>query len=335
MSRLAQVIAVLTILVCSSARADQAGRLLPASGPDNYNYVPSVMMGTDNVQKVWWCGGPTDTIFYMAIDLSTGQYVTPPTAVLREGPPGTWDSVFVCDPSVTRGYWANPVGNGVNYSYAMYYTGTDDPYGHNGVGVAFSNDGINWDKFPFPLYRNSPTNPDSYGVGEQSVLSASGGSEIWLFVVNAEHQPQTLELYHSNDGLHLDFQSTLSTAGLIPNGSGVAIFNEPDFAFDDNTGNLYCVTNRTDNEAIIDVYRIPWGQKETGTWQYLSSLGPGTSFNPTGQNVNADAGLLRNEFGRNGPFLPTVESFFATGPGGGPYSSVQPSDIWWWETTVP
>ena len=337
------VTASLLIVIPSLARADQASLLIPNNAPDNYNYVPTVMNTSDGVQRIWWCGGPNDTIFYQSFDLNNGgQTITPKTAVLVEGPPGAWDSVFVCDPSVTKGSWNNPLGDGVTYSYAMYYSGTDNSEGHSGVGVAFSNDGVSWNKYPYPIYRNPPayspafvrpSNPQglAYGLGEQSVLSAAGGSELYLFVLNVDNEPQYVQLFHSTDGLHLDLYSNVTTAGLIPDSDGIAVFNEPDFAYDDATAKLYVVTNRTNTPGILDIYRISWDQLSSGSWEYLASLGPGTAYNPTGSPLNANAGLQHNEFGRLGLFLPNIITYFSAAPSA---DTVQPSSIWWWITTV-
>ena len=112
----------------------------------NYDYSPTVIQ-SGNLQQIWWCGGaynPTnstqysDTIQYESIDLST-QVRYGPVAVLGETQ-GAWDSVFTCNPKVVGGSFANPLGDGESFSYALYYVGLG-PTGNNSIGVAFSKDG--------------------------------------------------------------------------------------------------------------------------------------------------------------------------------------------------
>lgn len=93
-----------------------------------YDYSPSVIQ-TGNLQQIWWCGEDqnrnvstqfTDTIQYESIDLASGAHQGP-MEVLAETP-GAWDSVYTCNPKVVQGTFANPLGNGESFTYAMYQT---------------------------------------------------------------------------------------------------------------------------------------------------------------------------------------------------------------------
>jgi hypothetical protein len=151
----------------SGALATPAGAIVGRSG--YWNYSPSVIQ-TGDVQQFWWCGtgkNPSDSgqisdsILYESINTQTQQR-TGPFVVLAETP-GRWDALYTCNPRVIRGTFANPLGDGQTYSYEMFYVGTVNDSG-NAIGAAFSNDGIQWTKYPDPVIVPGPTT--SYGVGQ-------------------------------------------------------------------------------------------------------------------------------------------------------------------------
>src|SRR5580698_10403937 len=75
---------------------------------------------------------------------------------------------------------ANPLGNGKTYSYAMYYVATDSLQGiNNSIGVAFSNDGLNWRKYPHPVI--SPETLGNYGVGQPALYNTDHKAGIRMF----------------------------------------------------------------------------------------------------------------------------------------------------------
>ena len=121
----------------------------------DYNYSPSVIQ-SGSVQQFWWCSAAknpndssqhADSILYESMDTLTHTNYGP-VAVLAETP-GAWDEAYTCNPRVVRGLFQNPLGDGQTYSYAMYYVGTATIYGvNNSIGVAFSQDGIHWNKYP-------------------------------------------------------------------------------------------------------------------------------------------------------------------------------------------
>ena len=315
------------LLFAHAAHADQSG-LLIARGPHNtYNYVPSIIMQSDGTQKMWWCAGDgTDVILYRAINANTQQVITDTTKVLAEG--SGWDSSLTCDPSVVMGNFVYPDGSGTHYSYAMYYTATDsknDGGTNNGVGVAFSNDGINWRKYPFSILRNTSNPPiKEYGMGEQSVISADGQSAIWMFAVKKlDASPQHYFLYYSPDGVTLQERFQVTENGVTGN-----FITEADFTYDYSTGYVYMVTNRINDQSTVDVYKIAWNSLSNGTWEHVASLGKNGHYQPTPSSYgyNGGAGFLRNEFGNNSTWLPTVQVFFGAGP------DISTTELWWWQT---
>lgn len=332
----------LTAITAGSASADQTGYIFLSTPQRTYNYVPSVTYGSDGIEKFWWCSGiPYDSIAYMAVNASSGQQTTAPTTALLPGPGETWDKNLVCDPSVIRGVWTNPIGNGVTYGYAMYYTGYSESVGISGVGVAFSNNGINWDKFPYPVLQNADSFPKgAYGFGEQTVFSADGQQGVWMFVVNSSitQHLDIVQLYYANDGLHFQLQvPQLSTKGLIAT-SGDGNFSEPMFVYSRSNGKLYLINTRTNDQptaADMDLYSINWNEMNSGTWQLLASLGSNSANNPTGNAVNANAAIMTDEFG--GYLFPGssfMQIVFSTGQYQPPGSTVYTS-LYWWQPSLP
>jgi hypothetical protein len=271
-----------------------------------YNYSPSVIE-TGNIRQFWWCGQATnpsnpsqhtDTIRYESVNLVTGATVGPMT-VLAETP-NTWDSVFTCNPKVIGGTFNNPLGDGQTYTYALYYVATNDGETNN-IGVAFSNDGITWKKYPQPVIRT--TSPTGYGVGQPALYNTDQKSAITMFyedsIPTTHHVAAT-----STDGVHFTVQGTLTANGLDPD------YAEPgwgDMAYDASTGYWYAIFNRpfrdpsttggvTERGQLgVELYKIPKDALLTGTspWQQLVIM----DTNATGYESNFIAGFVRDPYG--------------------------------------
>src|ERR1700756_2340407 len=177
-------------LVVMLVTAGCGTRQLPKGAIGNvgrYNYSPSVIE-SHGIRQFWWCSkgvNPaensqnTDAIFYQSVNLKTLQAGGPPLLVLAETP-GTWDSAFMCNPRVIAGRFRNPLGDGRTFTYAMYYVGTASPNGlNNSIGVAFSKDGIHWNKFPHPVILS--TSQVGYGVGQPVLYNADHKSAVRMF----------------------------------------------------------------------------------------------------------------------------------------------------------
>jgi hypothetical protein len=149
--------------------------------PQGYNYAPSVISDGASTD-VWWCGqGLTDVIYYR--NWSPAGGFSPVQQVLF--PRQTWNRQYTCDPSVVRGSFTNPQDGG-HYAYVMYYSGADNiPGNNNQLGLAFSNDKVNWvdwqgDSILKPL-GDASTN---YGIGQPSTFNADGGSSLFVFTTD-------------------------------------------------------------------------------------------------------------------------------------------------------
>jgi hypothetical protein len=273
-----------------------------------YDYSPSAIQ-TGNVVQIWWCGSDdnpsdrtqiSDSIQYQSVNLTTNSRYGP-VPVLGETQYG-WDSVYTCNPKVIGGSFANPLGNGKTYSYAMYYVATDSLQGiNNSIGVAFSNDGLNWKKYPQPVI--SPETLGNYGVGQPALYNTDHKAGIRMFYEDFSSPIHHVEAI-SSDGVHFTSMGTLTTKGIDPNNP------QPtwgDMAFDPQTGYWYAAFNLPDRNPSttggvaelgqygIQLYRIPDGSELSGAtpWEMVTTI----DTNLTGYESNFIAGFLRDSYG--------------------------------------
>jgi hypothetical protein len=223
--------------------------------------------------------------------------------------------MFTCNPKVIRGSFKNPLGDGQSYAYAMYYVGTASVMGvNNSIGVAFSNDGISWKKYPQPVILS--TSQTDYGVGQPAVYNPDGKEALWIFY--EDHTPVVHQVEAtSTDGIHFFTQGILTTNGLNPNNPQASW---GDMAYDSKTGYWYAAYNlpvrspSTTGGAIergqygIELYRIPRSSLLTGTtaWQQLMTV----DTNLTGNELNFIPGFLRDMYGNVniGPY-PSIQMY--------------------------
>jgi hypothetical protein len=271
-----------------------------------YDYSPSVTQ-SGTVQQIWWCGGdynPTnsdqfsDTIQYESIDLST-QIHTSPTPVLAETK-GAWDDVYTCNPKVIQGWFANPLGDGESFTYAMYYVGLGSTPGtNNSIGVAFSNDGITWKKYPKPII--SAETQAGYGVGQPAVYNDDHQAGIRMFYEDDSFYLRHVEAT-SKDGVHFVTVGTLTTNGLASSS-----MTWGDMAFDPGSGYWYAGFHAglrdystTGDEPErgqygIQVYRTLDGSLLNGATPWQMVINVDTSL--TGYESNFLPGFVRDPYG--------------------------------------
>jgi len=300
-----------------------------------YNYSPSIIENGD-VRQFWWCSqgvNPkdpsqnTDAIYYESVNQKTSARVGP-TLVLAETP-GAWDSAYTCNPKVIEGVFTNPLGDGQTYTYAMYYVATANPAGvTNCIGVAFSNDGKTWKKYPQPVI--SSYTPLAYGVGQPSLYNADQKSAITMLY---EDSTQGHVLAVSTDGVHFTGQGTLTTNGLDPDdpqpswgdasydsakGEWYALFCRP-FRAPSTTGN---VVER--GQYGVELYKIPKDSLLTGAtpWQQLFI----EDTNATGYESNFIAGFVHDPYGNiNVAAYPEVD-FYTSSSFPAPSWNATPAD---------
>ncbi len=290
---------------CGSSASGLPGAVVHIS---SYNYSPSIIQ-SGNERQFWWCAQApnptnntqnTDTIVYQAINTVT-QETQSPQVVLAETA-GSWDSVFTCNPRAIRGIFSNPLGDGETYTYALYYVATAVPAGvDNSIGVAFSNDGITWKKYPKPVINS--TSILGYGVGQPALYNRDGKSSLVMI-----YEDNTPTIHHveatSNDGIHFTVEGTLTMNGMDPSNPNP---NWGDAGFDPVTNYWYAgfqfgVRNpaTTGNyvehgQYGIQIYRIPAASLLTGTtpWQLIQTI----DTNLTGYESNFIPGFLHDNYG--------------------------------------
>jgi len=236
----------------------------PIPGHNGYNYAPSVISSGD-FQYFWWCGEgyaspftgvPEDYIYYQYHRYSTGYWSPIYTALTPSSSSGVWDNQFTCDPSVVQGTFYDP-GVGGPYSYAMYYGGTDQSNSTNGrIGVAFSNDGINWVKYwgnPIIYPQQYPTS--TYGAGQPSAYNNNGVSNITLFHTDTSYG-QNSWVRTSTDGINFSAPTQISNIG----GLG---FVDGDYGYDPNAALWYvtvpdsCLLYTSPSPRDLSTSRMP------------------------------------------------------------------------------
>ncbi len=298
-----------------------------------YNYSPSVMQ-VGSIQQFWWCGQgvnpnnpsqDTDAIWYESINLDT-QAVVGPEVVLAETP-GAWDSVYTCNAHVVQGVFTDPLGDGNNYTYAMYYSGTANSAGtQNSIGVAFSNNGISWVKYPTPAI-SYPSGETGYGLNQPIAYNSNGLSGITLWYRQDYPTLEDIEVT-STDGIHFATAGTITTNGLNQVGiAGHSSYVFPvwgDAAYDDSTSYWYAVFNMqvrpsSTTGSVIErgqpgviVYKIPASALLTGStaWQQVFTV----DTNLTGYEGNFIPTFLRDQYGNlnvSGTY-PDIELYTST-----------------------
>lgn len=261
-----------------------------------YNYAPSII-AEGTTRKIWWCGYgtppgatiSTDVIYYRSIDTATG--IMSPIQMVFWPNPGQWDGRFTCDPSVIKGQFQN---NGQTFTYALYYTATDlDDGTNNRIGVAFSNDGVNWVRYPqnpiiYP--RISPTS--GYGAGQAATYNRDDAAGIVLF--HTDISANAVFVRTSTDGINFGPPTQLSS-------NGATLIENNDFAYDPKSGQFYAAIELPgtpgDRETYgFGVYRMPADLLLSGggTWEWLATV----DSNLTGAPLNHSPGLVRDGSGK-------------------------------------
>ncbi len=316
MSRIYRAVAFILLGLALSARADYQ---LPAGQPLftrlGYNYGPSVI-SDGKTEKFWWCGfglgpsGLTDTIQYRYRDLGTGQWSSTQQVLV----PGTatWDSAFVCDPSVVTGNFIDPE-DGVAYTYAMYYTATDASQVNNRIGLAFSNDGITWVKYSQPVISPQQMN-GTYGAGQAATYNFNGRAGLYVFYTDTTTGfGNRVFVRKTTDGVNFSAPVLISDA----NNAGLSLMSNADFAYDMVSRNFYTVRetipSRPGDREVFQLALARMSASDllagTGQWEILGFVNTAL----TGFYMNHNPGLLRNGFGQINISLPNVTIYFAGG----------------------
>jgi hypothetical protein len=326
--RLARMFAAVALCACAAvvpapARASSTvgGFVVGRSG--TYDYSPSVVQ-SGQTQDFWWCGGRdaadpanySDTIKHQQYSFAGGVHITVAERTVLGESAGAWDSLYVCNPSVVAGSFVDPLGDGVTYGWALYYVGTSTRGGtDNSIGVAFSNDGDHWAKYPGPVLADAPSGGVYYGLGQPNAYNPGGGSAVTLLYEDTGASGVSHFEVSSADGVHFAAPAAVTAVGLpspTPSWGGVAYdpvggrwyaaFNQDPTRPPSTTGG---VTER--GQAGVALYAT--GDLSAGPWTALDTV----DTNLTGYESNFLAGLLRGADGAlYGPLLPSVELYAST-----------------------
>lgn len=301
-------VAVVAAVLPAYASTTPGGPMLGL--PGRYDYSDQgVRDVAANTETHWWCGDvaghTTDTILEQQYRVSTWTTVVPERTAFQETP-GAWDSLYTCNPSnAVRGSFSNVLGDGVTYTWAIYYVGTTSG-SDNQIGAAFSTDGLNWHKYASPVIPWTQTGHSWYGYGQPSVQDV-GGTVTMMY---EESSPGTI--HHeatSTDGVHFTDVGVLSTTGLPG-----AFQTWGSAAYDPQDGRWYAAFN--------DGWRPPGttgGTQENGDYGFTlyattdPLAGAWTELDTvdeamTGYAENFMAGMLREPDGTlSAAFLPGIK----------------------------
>lgn len=248
----------------------------------SWDYSPSWMADTvTGKDRVWWCSdrwsqyenepqGEGDVIKYAENPSATGfpqiyQTVLTPSRDAN-GNFTSWEGPCVCDPSVVRGAFNF---NGSSYGMVMYYTASQQCWTDNKIGVAFSNDGINWIKNPAPIISTNFSNNaiQRYGAGQPQARNVNGASGITLWHRDTPEQgPSNFYERYASDGINFGPATALSLNGIqrgITENASIALSPSAPY-------HLFLATAMPD--LSLGIYKIPYEDRFSGTWQNIAII---------------------------------------------------------------
>ena len=127
----------------------------------------------DSIYKMWYVGDAgASHKFVLYAESNDGFNWTRPLSqpVLSPGSSGSWDDLAVHPGAVIY----------EDGMYYMFYSGWSDPYGRWDIGYAFSNDGINWTKYPTPVLYG--TSGSEYQIGPSSVIKVNDTYFLYYYM---------------------------------------------------------------------------------------------------------------------------------------------------------
>lgn len=255
----------------------------------SYDYAPTVIV-EDTTTKVWWCGHGSaggDNIFYSS-KVGAGSFSTPQVVMT---PTQAWETTHTCDPSVIKGSWT--VG-GTTYTYAMYYGAAAEVAGgvtSTKIGVAFSNDGINWTKYASnPIISNLDSNYD-YGVGMMTAYS-TGGSNVTLAYFDQTKNEASI-VRTSTDGIAFSDPYRLPFSGLDTIGDLAYSTTESKWYYTSKNQESKLVDGTDHADREVFVLRTNGSSLYNNDWSYVGVV----SQSLTGYYMNHNPGWYRDVSG--------------------------------------
>lgn len=304
---------VVSLVSQGHASTNLGGQFLGQSG--YYNYSPEGSWDSStNIESYTWCGDYSqrlgDQILQERINTYTGAVVTPESSAVVEGPAGTWDDDLVCNPSNEIKGNFSPFGDGVIYSYAMYFVGCRAT-GANQIGAAFSKDGVTWKQYANPVV---PYSGPGYGAGQPSVMIQNGIVTLMYEQTSADGTSTDHWMATSVDGVNFLNAQKITYAGVNMAATSEGTWGA--MAYSPSTGLYYALFNETFRDPAttggvaergqpgVILYSTP--DPINGSWTEKNTI----DTNLTGAEANFIGGFHRNPDGT----LPsgTIELFVST-----------------------
>lgn len=149
-----------------------------------------------------------------------GPWTVDPEPVLTPGGEGSWDSFQVSAPKVIR----------TEEGFRMYYAGNSEGLFDNKIGLAVSEDGITWEKYDDPVFREG-----SVAVSQANVFQTPEGWVMLYRYVPPDRQ-MAIGYALSDDGISWQSGEPVWQRDTIPRSNG---FWFVDAVYHDGTYYLY------------------------------------------------------------------------------------------------
>ncbi|MDO8729050.1 MAG: discoidin domain-containing protein [bacterium] len=301
--------------------------------PDAWDYGPAIIALEGEYPKVhiFWDrmttnsqGRNSDNIYHVTYNMESKTLLSAPQKILSPSVSG-WDSMQAGDPAVVRGEFKY---NNQTYGYALYYTGTDHEWAKSRIGVAFSNNLIDWVKYPNPVLNPKVLSEKVYGAGIPSAYSVDGKSHLYVFYSNHDPSPYFSSMIYQDiyyaetlDGINFSAPKPISYKGLSQGDwmSGKPRFGSTAFAYDYSTGKWFMAMDKIDDTrqcsvqpsqfphmGPVSTYSI--SNLDSGTWTKIGSID-----SPENNVVIHNPAFLTDQYGNITPFKSNFSTFYSHG----------------------
>lgn len=159
---------------------------------------------------------------YYAESTNGSTWIRNSVPVIKKGNPGNWDSHSVQAGAVLY-------DDGI---FKMYYFGYDNQYNAWKIGMAQSFDGINWIKYPNPVFH------DSISLSYQNAVSGIVKHNNLYYMYYSKFNPHTINLATSVDGINWTQFNSNPVLTQTQNWEGNGVY-EGSVIYDDNKFKMY------------------------------------------------------------------------------------------------
>ncbi len=260
-----------------------------------YDAYPTHMY-VDGVHHIYYCGGTSvggDGLFHSSTSqplIAASGWTFPTLQFSRTNSP--WAEQHVCDPTMLRGEFSY---NSASYQFALFYTADDGslPVGvRAGIGVAFSNDLLNWTSHDSRAveFVNDP-GTQGYGAGEGSAAWDPQSTSFNLAYRDSSFSPTFWgSIVHRTSSDGVTYSSPPTELGLT---STAASTVAPDIAFSPHDGFWYALRHVQPLPTAVHLLRSSERNTLLSTWDMLEEWDMAFSSEET----NIQSGFARNENG--------------------------------------